>query len=218
MADVGFEIDWSQIKRFGEACLEAPHTVSVHLAKALAAMGKSDITKLRSEQLSGGGGGLNVQFKGLRNAFKYKATDPEKAFNLSKLFLDEYTRWPGAKIFQTGGVITPKRAKNLTILFPGMKSKGKRKIKQKELRALIDSGEARIIKTTKGPLIIREKVKYTKKGNVRKGAKTEILAALRPMSRQKKRLSFFENFNANAAEHERLLNEACEKALQEMAK
>jgi hypothetical protein len=217
MANKEFAIDWSQVKRFGAACLKTPVTIARHLARGLKLIGKSDITKMRSEQLSGGSG-LNVRFRGLKNSFKFKSTDDDRAFQLNKLFLDEYTRWPGARIFQTGGTITPKRAKNLTVLMPSMRgANGKRKVTQKELRALIDSKQARIIPTARGALIIREKASLTKKGKLRKGARTEILAVLSRHSRQQKRLSFFENFQSNQSEHNRILDEAVEKALQEAA-
>jgi len=116
MADLVVRYD--QIPRFARAMkLAASETLVRETGRALNLIGKSDIQKMKSEQLTGGR--LNVRFKGLLNAFKFKATESAGASSISQLDLDEYTGVKMFRIFQTGGEISPRRARTLTVLAPG---------------------------------------------------------------------------------------------------
>jgi len=214
MADLVVRYD--QIPRFARAMkLAASETLVRETGRALNLIGKSDIQKMKSEQLTGGR--LNVRFKGLLNAFKFKATESAGASSISQLDLDEYTGVKMFRIFQTGGEISPRRARTLTVLAPGARTAGgKRKYSMKELRDMIRSGAAEIIPTRNGPVVATPEFKTTKKGKLRRQSRITVLAYLRPRVGEQKRIDFFGNFEANAAEHERILGEAGDRAIGKM--
>ena len=177
-------------------------------------MGKSDIEKMRNDQLSGGR--LNIRFKGFRNSFKSRVTPAAgEAQSLNQIQLSEYTGAKPFRIFQTGGEIAPVRARTLTVLAPGARNAaGGRKIGRKELRDMVRAGEAEIIQTKSGPAIVKPQMKLTKKGTYRRGAKVIILAWLRKLLTEKQRIDFFGNFESNSPEHERILAQAGDEAIQ----
>src|ERR1700693_6368612 len=105
MADVRFS--YADFPPFARAMREAaPKNLVRSTAKALFLIGKSDIEKMKSEQLSGGR--LNIKFKGFRNSFKSKVTPSAgSARSVNELQLSEYTGAKPFRLFQTGGDIRP---------------------------------------------------------------------------------------------------------------
>lgn len=189
----------------------APRYLMRAVGKAFFRIGKSDIDKMRTEGL----GRLNVRFAGFRNSFKFRATDSRSARSVDQIQLSEYTGAKPFQIFEYGGDIAPLRARTLTVLAPGARNgAGSRKYTRKQLRAMIQSGEAKIIQTRSGPAIIKADERLTKKGALRRGSKVTILAWLRPRVKEQKRIDFEGNFQANAAEHQRFLDEAADEAIQ----
>lgn len=207
MADIYFS--FSQIPTFAKALKEAaPEHLRRAMGKAFSRIGKSDIEKMKTS-LSG----LNIRSKRFRNSFKFKATDSREAKSINDLQLSEYTGAKPFRIFQTGGTITPTKSKMLMILTDAARNKGgTRKYSQKELSAMIASGQAKIIQTKAGPAVIQVE-KLTKGGNYRKGAKAVILAWLKPQVQEKKRIDFFANFESNSAAHDEILAAAAEEAI-----
>lgn len=198
--------------KFAKAMKEAaPEHLIRATGKALYLMGKSDIAKMRRDGLAG----LNIKSKGFRNSFKFKATDSRNVKSLNALQLSEYTGAKPMRIFQTGGTVTASKARLLTILTGSARDgSGRRIYTQKELKAMIASGAAKIIQTKAGPAIILNTVQHTQRGKVKTGAQSVILAWLKPRITVKKRIDFFKNFDSNASEHERLLAEAAEWAIE----
>jgi hypothetical protein len=217
MPDVSFRFD--QIPRFARAMRFASEPVLVSkTAGALIRMGRADIEKMKTEQLSGGR--LNVRFKGFRNSFKSKLLPQGKAQKIDQLQLSEYTGAKPFGIFQTGGIISPSRRKVLTVLAPGGRNAaGRRKFPAKDsldsIRAKIKSGELVVIQTRGGAVVATPQFKATKRGTMRRTNKVTVVAFLRPSVNEKQRIDFFGNFEANASEHERILGEAADAAIVE---
>lgn len=212
------KIDWGAVPGLAEALEHAPKHLVREVGRAMNLIGRSDIEKLRREQLSGGEGRIKVSFKGLRNAFKHKAADSRKVADLNHLWLSEYTGWKMFRIFQVGGTIQPRTSRMLTVLTDfGRPAGRKRRWTQKQMKAALKSGELKVLRTRGGPVIVQDKELKTKKGKLRKGSRMEIVAYLVPKTRQKKRLDFFANFEANKAEHERLLAAAAQMAMEKAA-
>ena len=206
-------VDVTKLEGFAHALANAPKPLLKNLAKAYRDVGRFDIETLRARLP----GKLNVRAKGLSNSFKFKATDPNRASDFTKLFTSEYTGWKAASIFQTGGTIVGK-GKQLTVLLDGARgANGRRKYTQKQLRALIASGKARFVPTPHGVLIVEDKGGLTKTGKGRKGSRSILLAILKKSITQTKRLDFYENFEANAAMHQDQLETAIENTLVEIA-
>jgi uncharacterized protein DUF6441 len=206
--------DVSQIYGFSKAMVESPKVMAKQLATAYRQMGQYDIDSLRKNLP----GKFNIRAKGLRNSFKYKATDPAKATDLTKLFADEYTGWKASAIFQTGGNVQG-HGKQMTVLMDAARTpSGRRKYTQKQLRDMIANHQARFIPTARGALIVMDKGQgLTKKGKPRRGSRSIILAILVHSITQKKRLDFYENVLANDAAHRDFLETAVENALVEIA-
>lgn len=213
------DIDYSQVTDFETAFKKAPHKLLRSTAHAFMRMGKSDITKLRTEQLSGGAGHLNVRAKKLKNSFTWYA--PQRVQQIDQLYLNEYTGWEAAKIFETGGTIVPRRKRLLTILTDNARSaSGQRLWTEKQFTSMMKNGQLNVIRT-KRTLIVTRNVggRYKKgknKGNFRKNSRVEIVAYLVPKARMPKRLDFYANFERNAGEHEKILGEAAQEALDRM--
>jgi hypothetical protein len=216
MAFISFEIDFSQVAGFGQAMERAPGKLLRSTALAFKRIGRSDIDKLKREQLSGGGGGLHIRSKGLRNAFKSKASTNVQQFDQIKL--SEYTGWKAFKIFETGGTIVPRNRRLLTVLTKeGRDGSGKRKWTQKQITSMVRSGELRVIRTPKIVMLVRNvggRYKSgSRRGQFKSGARNEIVAYLVPSVKIRKMLDFYGNFSRNSAEHERILDEAALEAL-----
>lgn len=187
----------------------APNHLVSAMRKAFHQIGKSDIDKLKTEQLSGGK--LNIRSKGFRNSFKSKTND---AKTINQLTLREYTGAKPFQIFETGGTITPHKSRVLTVLTDAARTAGgKRKYSQLELRELINNKLARIIQTKAGPAIVLE-AKTTKTGKLRRGAKMTILAWLRPNVTEDKRIDFIGNFERNSGLHNSFLESAAEECIE----
>ncbi|MEO6077873.1 MAG: hypothetical protein ABIP54_03735 [Candidatus Andersenbacteria bacterium] len=195
-------IDTSKLEAFQQTLKDkAPALLATGVKEAFKKIGRADIRKLQREQLSGGSG-LNVRSKGFKNSFKAKVNGKD----LDNLQLSEYTGFKGAQIFETGGTITARNSKTLTILTDNARDgNGKRLMDRKQLRQLINSGKLKIIKTPKGIYIVSPDAK-------------EVIAVLKKSVKIKKRLSFFSNFETNQAEHDAIYDGELEKALQAIVK
>lgn len=205
------DIDWSSVADFGKAFEQAPQELLKAVAQAFRNMGKSDIDKLKKEQLSGGGGHLKIRRKGLVNAFKQKVKEGK---DFSQLTLDEYTGWKAFKIWETGGTITPRTKRLLTVLTDKARdSSGKRKYTQKQLQGMIQSGELRMVRSKKIVLIVKNVGVRNKSGGFRKNSRNDIIAFLVPKVHLKKMLDFYGNFARNESEHQRYLDNAAGEAL-----
>lgn len=191
-----------------------PGFVASRLAAALTEIGRYDIEKLRDNP-----GKLRIRAKGLKNSFKFKATTPGKATDLSKLFLVEYTGWKAADIFQTGGTVQARNAGSLTVLTDAARGpSGKRRWTQQQLRQQIAQGKMRMFKRPNGEmLIVQDKGGLTKTGKGRKGTAVVLIAVLKNRVVLQKRLNFYENFTANESIHDQLLEGGLEDALKDVA-
>jgi hypothetical protein len=208
MVDVHFV--FPSVQKFERAMkIAAPANLLKASGKAMFLIGRSDTDKIKTEQLQGGS--LNIKSKGFLNAFKSKASDSREVKSLDQLQLSEYTGAKPFKIFQDGGDIAPVKSSLLTILTAAAKTAGgKRKYSQQELRAMIDSGQAKIIQIPNaGPAIV---LAQTKTGKDKKGPLV-VLAWLKPRVHEDKRIDFYGNFEKNSAEHERILDEAAQWAI-----
>ncbi len=208
-----YQFDFSQIATFARAMkIAAPDHLLRSMGRAFFLIGKSDIEMMKQTQLSGGR--LNIRSKRFANAFKSRATDTRRIESIDKLVLSEYTGAKPFRIFETGGEIEPRQSRTLTILAPGGRTaSGQRKYTQKELRDLVASGVLKIIQTKSGAAIVKAEDRLNKKGASRIGSKVTIIAWLRPRVHETHRIDFLGNFQANAGEHERLLAEAGERAI-----
>jgi hypothetical protein len=209
---IGTNINWQSIPLIAQAMKEAaPLEFARSIGKAFYKIGKIDTDTMR-QQVSGA---FKVNRKGFVNSFKFKAADSRTVTNLNQLYLSEYTGAKPFRIFQTGGNVVPTSAKTLTILTDAAKTAGgRRKYPAWQIRAMIDSGEARIIKTPRGAMIVREKISYTKTGKMKHGSRVDVLAILKPVIHQKQRIDFFKNYDSNEAAHESIYSVAMEEALQ----
>jgi hypothetical protein len=207
-------IDITKIEGFAQMLAESPRLLLQGLAEGFREIGRYDIETLR-ERLPGK---LNVRAKGLAKSFKFKATDPAKASDFTKLFVSEYTGWTAADVFQTGGTIAGK-GKMLTVLTDAARGpSGKRRYTQNQLRQRIAQGKARMVPTPRGILIVEDKGGLLKSGKgFRKGSRSIILAILRKQVTERKRLDFYENFQQNDAAHQGILEVAVEDSLIELA-
>jgi hypothetical protein len=207
---------FGDFEQFASAMKTAmPKYLIQETAKALTKIGKSDILKMKTEQLQGGqGGSLNIKFKGFANSFKSKATDAGEVSNnvtsLDQLKLSEYTGAKPFAIFQTGGTITPKNSKTLLVMTPIGRKLFKNRI---ELKRAIDTGEVIIIKTKIGPALVRNLNKLNRRGQIARGSRTDILAWLKPSVTEEKRIGFFKNFADNENMHEVFLGMAADEAM-----
>lgn len=195
--------DTSSLKKISEVLEEkAPNEVFTAIKNSFKAIGTSDLRKLRREQLKGGSG-LNVRAKGLGKVFKSKVSGKSK----DDLQLREYVGWQPAIIFETGGKVVPDKAKNMMILFNTVKDgAGKRILNRKQIRALITSGELKIIKTKSGVYVVAQSE-----------GKTEFVGKLVKSITQKKRLSFFKNYIDNEPKHEQIYQKQLDLALERVA-
>jgi hypothetical protein len=215
---VSVSIDLEALQDF-HACLErAPTVLFKELAKAFTEIGRYDINRIRSNV----SGNLKLTSQGAAKSFKFKATDVGKANSFDKLFTDEYTGWKAAKIFQTGGTITGKN-KNLTIIFPeGRSASGKRKFTQSDLRNMILEKKVRLVPTPRGMLIIQSMGGLTKTGQIKTGGKGPgsrdvIIGILKRSVDEKKRIDFYETFDAAGSVHTEMLEYAIENTLATIA-
>lgn len=198
---------------FSKALANGPKELLQELAKGFRQIGSTDIDRLRASLQ----GRFNIRSKGLSKSFKYRASDPARADTFSKLFVNEYTGWKAAQIFQTGGAVSGK-GKKLTILTDEARNaSGRRKFTQSRLRQMIASHEVRFVPTPRGVLIVQDKGGLTKTGKGRKNSRSIILAILVRQIVQKKRINFFENFSANESMHTEILETAIENALVRIA-
>ncbi len=200
----------------------APQELKRELGRAFFKIGQYDIQTLRRRQLSGRNtNGLNVRRRGLGRSFKFVASDSRKAKDLGDLFLTEYTRWPAAEIHQAGGTIRPKRGRALTILTDEARTAGgavKREYRRGGLARMIREGQASVIQTRRGPIVVRHRGGLTKSGKPRKGTRDEVVAFLRPSVRLRKRLDFFKNHERNTRRHNVVIDQAADRALQKAVK
>jgi hypothetical protein len=184
-----------------------PKILAKETKSAFKKIGRSDLSKFKKEQLRGGS--LNVKSRGFLNSFKSKVTGT----SANDIALHEYTGAKPFEVFQSGGTITPHKGKYLTVLAPGARgADGKRIVTQKQLRAMLDSGDASIIKLkTKLAIILNDHAKRNK-DHVPK-----VIAWLVPEVHEKKRIDFFQNFESNEAAHERIWAKAAENVVNELA-
>jgi len=206
-----FRFTFADFPPFARAMrVAAPRHLVRAVGKAFFRIGKSDIERMKTQGL----GRLNIRFKGFANSFKFRATDSRLAKTVDQIQLSEYTGAKPFRIFDIGGEISPIHARTLTVLAAGARNAaGARKYTRKQLRAMIESGEAKIIPTKAGPAIVKSDERLTKKGTLRRGSKVIILAWLRPRVSEQKRIDFEGNFQANSGEHERILAEAADEAI-----
>lgn len=210
--DVYFE--FPRIPQFAEVMKDkaTPHLIRA-MGKAFYRIGKSDIELMRGPGLAD----LKIRREGFRKSFKFKATDSREVKSVDELRLIEYTGAKPFQIFQTGGTIEPHNSHTLTILTDAARAiTGRRKLSQKELKAMIDSGQAKIIQTKAGPAVVKIDEKTTKKGHLRKGSKWTILAWLKPKATEQKRLDFFANFDANASAHDSIMTMAADEVVKKI--
>jgi len=160
--------------------------------RSLRAIGKSDIKKLKDEQLSGGGG-LNVKSKALKKSFKYKLYGR----NLNDLELSSWTGWKAAAIFQTGGTVNAKN-KLLPVFFSG------NRMSRKEYREAFRSKKFVIVKAKTGKLMIFDT------------QSDQFVGTLQAQIIQKKRLRFFENHENNQNEHANILDREFQKGMEKL--
>jgi hypothetical protein len=187
----------------------APKKLADAEAKAFKRFGQSDIKKMVDEQLSGGDG-LNIKSKGARNSFKYKVTGR----HADEITLREYTGSKMMEIFQTGGTISA-NGKMLTVLTAAARDgSGKRNITQKELRAMVDSGAAAIVKLSGDRLAIIVEQHKTITGRTKQ---MQVLAFLVPAVEERQRIDFFRNFESNSAEHQRILQQVSDEVVKGLA-
>ena len=199
------------ISKFAKAMkVAAPEHLIRAVGRAFYLIGKSDIAKMKTEGLTG----LNIKSAKFRNSFKFKATDSRNVKSLNEIRLSEYTGAKPFRIFQVGGDINPTKSRLLTILTPSARTAGgTRKYSPQELQMMIANKLAKVIKTRAGLAIIKEDQRNKKNGQPRAGAKSEILAWLKPKVTERKRIDFFSNFSNNAAEHELILGRAADEAI-----
>src|SRR5690606_36922771 len=109
----------------------------------------------------------------------------------SALFLREYTNWKAFGVFQHGGPQTSSKGYMLVWIDRQTKRKYGRKLDQ-----LRREKKTAVIRSNGRLLLIADLTSISAKTlRVRKGARTVVLGVLRRRVNQKKRLSFFENFD-----------------------
>lgn len=201
------EMNISDFVNLGKALSFSPKIASQQTAMALRRIGVSDRDKLEREQLS-------VNFpkrtRRLKNAFRIASPDAKKIQRPSQLFLREWTNWKAFGVFQSGGVQTSGNGMMLVWINRETKRKYAKKLNQfrREKRTAIIRANGKLLLVADLTSISAKSLK------ARKGSRTVVLGVLRNRVTQKKRLSFFENFQANRAEHERLLGDAADKTIQ----
>ncbi len=213
MGETFVTLSFADLPKFAEAMrVAAPGHLRRATGRALFKIGKADIEKMKREQVEGGR--VHGRSKGFINSFKFKASDSREVRTIDQLQLSEYTGAKPFRIFQTGGEIRPEHSRTLTVLGPGMRNaSGRRKYTPEKIRAMIESGEAEIIKTSRGAMIVTPEFKRTKTGKMRRQSKVTIIAYLKPIVHELKRIDFFGNFESNSAQHEAALDEAATVAI-----
>ncbi len=200
-------LDFGSFERLAKSLKRGKSYASSELARAMTAIGKSDLKKLRDEQMRGGNY-LSVKFKGFRNMFKAKlkrAQRPSLAHDLQ-----EYTGWKAAAIFEKGGTVRSK-GKLMPIFFTrGMQRKyGGKKLAQNFQRGYIAALKS---KRRPGRLFIAE---------INRGTKSDRPKYIGVFVRsyyQKKRLDFFANHDNNRNAQEQILAKAGERVLRYVAR
>lgn len=208
MAAVNLKINAEPVVGYAKAMREGPRKLVRNLAIAYQAIGRYDITTFRASLSDK----LHLKQTQTPNAFRMVASDPERATTIGKLFIDEYTKWAAAGIFQTGGTITG-HGKYLTILTNAARDGGGKRFTAEKLRQMIDSKQARLIPTPRGYLIVKNASKSAK----RSGIRGIILAVLRKQVTEQKRIDFYENAERNSSMHDDILETAVENTLVEIA-
>jgi hypothetical protein len=198
-------IDGATLAEFKRAMDLAPKTLLKELAGAYAAIGRYDTDRIRDKVK----GSFKVTSQGAANSFRFKATNAARATEFNKLFVDEYTRWNAADIFQTGGTIAGK-GKNLTIITAGGRTaSGRRKFTPAQIRNMIASKQARFIPTPAGAILVQITGGLTKKGKVKKGSGNQIvLGFLRRSVTEKKKLDFYEAQESAGTVHQEFMEDA----------
>lgn len=201
MTPLRLQIDPGPFEQLLKAWSRFPNVLADHLAAALREIGQHDMRTLRQKP-----GDMRIRRQALLKAFKAKSTDASRA-NLSNLFLVEYCGWAASEILQKGGKIDAKK-RALTVLLPagGRNGDGSRKFQRKVLADMAKNGQLRIMrnKRTGNAIVIQE---------LPDGRKLPV-AVLKKYVIVAKHLEFFENFQRNAAEHDRIMAEQAQAALQ----
>lgn len=220
MDDTGLRItiDDSQGRAMAEAWRVAPMQLLQNLAEAFQQIGRYDIERLTAEQLSGGRF-LNTQSAGVRKSFKFKASDPARVTDPRQLFVNEYTKWPGAVSHETGGEIKGSRGAMWVMLASGRGPSGKRRFSDEQIEQNLRSGRFALIRLPDQGWVlsdtghenigdVRVRVHNRKYGN--------LIAILRRSVRMKKRLDWEGLIQRNAEIHTQLIGEAIDKTISEL--
>lgn len=203
------KFDFTQIEGFSHLMENYPSELANALVVAFDRFSEATNKDIRADVQAG----LKSKNKGLAKSFKTKVADKSHVKgNIDKVFANFSSRWKPAKIFQTGGTIKAYSGTMMVLTQAAKYASGKIKYKPEQLRAMIASGEAKIITTSRGPMIALYKDKKTKTGKYRKGARMEILAWLRKQITEPKRLHFYETFDGKSELMMDLLDVAVEDA------
>jgi hypothetical protein len=201
-------INLEAVDGYAKAMRLAPQILLRELAEGYREIGRSDIERFRA----GLGSKLKLRSPNTANAFRFWSNSPDRVTSISKLVVNEYSKWPAAKIFQTGGVIAGKDGGYLTV-FPA----GQRRYTAPQLRQMITAGRARFVPTPRGLLIVMATGGLTKTGKPRKGSSDIILAILVKRVTEEKRIDLYENAEGAGSIHEQILGGAVDRALQKIA-
>jgi hypothetical protein len=205
---MAIDIDFSQIAGFAETMELAPELFASELVSAFQNAGKTINEQIRAAAAQG----LKLKTKGTAKVWKYKAADKNKiGGNVNKVFVDFYTKWKAASIFETGGTIHPAIASALMVLTDlGRGPSGKRRWTSQQMVVMIHEGLLRLIKTPNGWLIVQPKGGLTKTGKLRKGTRDDIVAIIRKSVTEKKRVNFYGTIESNIG----FLNDCVETAIE----
>jgi len=203
--------DTTQIAGFAETLEKAPELFAEEITKAYDKTGRYTNEQIRADAMKG----LQSKGKGPAKAFKYKASDKNKVGgDINKVFVDFYSKWKAAGIFDTGGTIHPAIAGGLTILTDKAKgASGRRRWTSQQIVMMIDSGQLRLIKTPSGWLIVQPKGGLTNTGKMRKGTRDDIIAIIKKSVKEPKRIHFTETVEHNIG----FLIDAIETAIENVA-
>jgi len=127
----------------GEALRLAPKQLLENLAVAFDQIGRADIEEVRSTSK------LRIQ-AAARKAFRYKATDPARATDGTKIFADEYSKWKAAGVHETGAHIVAKRGALWVLTAAAKGASGRRRWTDEQIKSFIESGKFKIIKVGRG--------------------------------------------------------------------
>ena len=214
MAEGTVNVNVSAIEGYARAMREAPEVMVREQARAFNAIAEGDIKAFQATLP----GQLHIRFKWLPKVFRYVASDPRRATSLSKLFISEYTKWPAAAAFQTGGTIKPTSGRYLTVLTDAARGPdGRRLFSEAGLRDMIRSKRARLVPTPRGFLIVESVGGAARAAKGRTATRETVLASLRRQVTERKRINFLELPEQRAAIHEEILESAVENTAAEIA-